>query len=142
MTKFVTVRHGENGKVCETRGMDDLQPQVIDQAKARAIEISVGTYLSSEALRQRMDLGAWLDALAVLIEAEVVKVTHPRADTAASPSSIDTAVPCPKIFAEALLERWKRDHYIRTRFPNVADYSDKCECMLAGYLPFESEIIP
>lgn len=122
--------------------MDNLQPQALDQANVRAIEISVGTYLNSEALRQHMDLGAWLDAVAVLIEAEVAKITHPRVDTVSSPSSSNRAVSCPKIFAEVLLERWKRDPYIRARFPNVADYSEKCECMLAGYLPFEAEIIP
>ena len=120
--------------------MDDLQSQVTDQAKVRAIEISVGKYLNSVALRQRMDLDAWLDAVAVLIEAEVEKVTQPRADTA--PSSIDPAVSCPEIFAEALLKRWKYDPYIRARFPSVSDYSDKCECMLAGYLPMEPDLIP
>lgn len=138
MTKFVIVRHSSDSKVCETRGMDDLHSEVNDKAKARAIDIVVLRYLDSEALRQRMDLGAWIDAVAVLIEAEVVKVTQPRA----VPSFVDTAGSCPEIFAEALLARWKRDSYIRARFPSVADYSDKCECMLAGYLPMEADIIP
>lgn len=140
MTKFVTVRHSSDSKVCETRPMHDAYPHVSDELKAHALAITIGKYYQSAALIQRLGIEDWLAVLAVFIDCEMHKIVRSYGEEVSSP--VIEVEQDPSMLASQLIARWKHDHTIQARFPQFFHYADAVETMLEGRRPMEPTLLP
>lgn len=116
----------------------DPYPHIPDELKSHALALTIGRWQTTPAIIQRLDLRDWLAVLAVFIECETKRILREYGeDLQPLPQVTETPV-----LASQLIQRWKHDEALQTRFESFAEYVAVVESMLEGVRPMESALLP
>ena len=118
--------------------MFDPYPTVSDEVKSHALALTIGRYLTSATLIQRLRLEDWLCFLAIVIDTEIKKECERNRESHPEMPPLHDS----PILAQQMILRWKNDQVLREQFVSIADYSVALDEMLSGSRKFEPTLFP